>query len=64
MLSNEISQRSRSLVHLCVFVFLACVLSPGQQVDQETHPPPDSPQPSIAKRKGFLARWADFYRDD
>lgn len=45
-------------------MFLSCALSPGQQADRETDPPPDAPKASIAESKSFFARWTEFYRGD
>jgi hypothetical protein len=44
--------------------FLSGSLCLAQQVDKETSPLPDAPKPHIPETKGFLARWAEFYRRD
>ena len=58
------SLRSQSVLFLsaCVLLF-SCALSSGQ-VNRGAAPLPDSPQPSSPETKSFLARWADFYRQD
>ena len=48
---------------VCVALFLVVVCQ-GQQGNRETHQLPDSPQPNSAESKDFLARWAEFYRQD
>ena len=47
-----------------VVAFLSSSLCLAQQADQEISPLPDTPKPSIPERKGFFARWAEFYRRD
>src|ERR1700737_1737729 len=51
-------------VLFAVVAFLSCSPCLAQQVDKETSPLPDAPKPSIPETKGFLARWAEFYRLD
>jgi hypothetical protein len=60
--SKSGSRKRRSfLLFLVGFVFLCCDISAGQQ--DKTNPGVDAPQGN-ASTKGFLARWADFYRQD
>ena len=47
-----------------VVAFLPCRICLAQQADKENAPLPDSPKRSISETKGFLARWAEFYRRD
>ena len=65
MRPKHCSRRSRYFfpLVLCV-VFLWCEFSIGQQADNRTDPPPATPTPSGSDGKTFLARWADFYRQD
>ena len=65
MRPKHCSRRSRYFfpLVLCV-VFLCCEFSIGQQADNRTDPPPATPTPSGSDGKTFLARWADFYRQD
>jgi hypothetical protein len=48
---------------MCI-VFFLWNLSSGQTPDEKTSSLPDTPKPSTAKMKGFLARWAAVYRHD
>ena len=45
-------------------MLLSCSLCRAQQPDQATIPPPDAPDQTTSKPKSFIARWADFYRQD
>jgi hypothetical protein len=63
--------RPNNRLRLCQFfvlfvvvAFFSCSPCLTQQVDKETSPLPDAPKPSIPEAKGFLARWAEFYRLD
>src|SRR5580704_6283074 len=51
-------------VLFAVVAFLSCSPCLAQQVDKETSPLPDAPETTIPETKGFLARWAEFYRLD
>jgi hypothetical protein len=58
---------ARCQYFVCLFagvLFLSCCFSQAQQRDRETSPLPDAPKPSLTERKGFFARWAEFYRRD
>ena len=65
MRPKNCSRRRQYLCSLFAYVvFLSCGLSAGQQADQGIDPLLDGPKRSIPETKGFLARWAEFYRQD
>jgi hypothetical protein len=47
-----------------VVVFMSCSLCLAQDAPQESLPLPEAPNRSHSESKGFLARWAEFYREN
>jgi len=58
------SRHHQNCFCLIVCVVLVCDLCQGQRTGTQIAVPPDAPTPASPDRKGFFARWAQFYRQD
>lgn len=60
---NSLQRRLRFALPFTCFLFLSCNCSQAQQPDKDTAPP-TAPSQTASEKRGFLARWVDFYRQD
>jgi Putative beta-barrel porin-2, OmpL-like. bbp2 len=64
MRSSNNLRLCQSVLLFVVVALLSCTLCLAQQPDKEIAPPPETPKPTIPETKCFVARWAEFYRQD
>jgi hypothetical protein len=64
MRPNHNLRRWQFLFLFAGVVFLSGSLCWGQESEKQRSSLPDAPKPSAPRKKGFFARWAEYYRED